>query len=111
MLATIFFAIDSEPLNLDLLWKGDWLGSVFMAIGLGSLIAFLAEGQNDDWFTSVFIQRCFTLAVIFISLFIICSLFCKTPAVNLPLPRIRNLSLASAINFIMGASLYGSVLL
>jgi MFS family permease len=57
MLATVFFAIDSEPLNLELLWKGDWLGTVFMAIGLGSLIAFLEEGQNDDWFTSVFIQR------------------------------------------------------
>src|SRR6202048_820706 len=42
MLATVFFAIDPEPLNMPLLWKGDyWLGMVFMAIGLGSLIAFL----------------------------------------------------------------------
>src|SRR5258708_19556164 len=111
MLATIFFAIDSEPLNLDLLWKGDWLGSVFMAIGLGSLIAFLEEGQNDDWFTSVFIQRCFALAVIFIPLFIICELVSKTPVVNLRLLGIRNLALASAVNFLLGASLYGSVFL
>ena len=29
MLATIFFAIDPEPLNMALLWKGDWLGMVF----------------------------------------------------------------------------------
>src|SRR6201984_1339222 len=36
MLATVFFAIDPEPLNLPLLWKGDWLGTVFMAIGLSS---------------------------------------------------------------------------
>src|ERR1700740_997024 len=50
-----------------------------MAIGLGSLIAFLEEGQNDDWFTSVFIQRCFTLAVIFIPLFIICEFVSKSP--------------------------------
>ncbi len=48
MLATIFFAIDPEPLNMPLLWKGDWPGTVFMAIGLGSLIAFLEEGQNQD---------------------------------------------------------------
>src|SRR5260370_17090 len=111
MLGQVFFAIDPEPLNLPLLWKGDWLGTVFMAIGLGSLIAFLEEGQNDDWFTSVFIQRCFTLAVVFIPLFIICELISKTPVVNLRLLRIRNLGLASAINFIMGASLYGSVFL
>jgi MFS transporter, DHA2 family, multidrug resistance protein len=90
MLAAIFFTIDPEPLNMPLLWKGDWLGTVFMAIGLGSLIAFLEEGQNDDWFTSVFIQRCFTLAVIFIPLFIICELVSKTPVVNLRLLRIRN---------------------
>ena len=83
-----------------------------MALGLGSLIAFLEEGQNDDWFTSVFIQRCFTLAVIFIPLFIICELVSKTPVVNLRLLQIhRDSGLASAINFIMGASLYGSVFL
>src|SRR6516225_4781858 len=111
MLATIFFAIDPEPLNMPLLWKGDWLGTVFMAIGLGSLIAFLEEGQNDDWFTSVFIQRCFTLAVIFIPLFIICELVSKHPVVNLWLLGIRNLALASSVNFLMGASLYGSVFL
>jgi MFS transporter, DHA2 family, multidrug resistance protein len=111
MLATIFFAIDPEPLNLPLLWKGDWLGTVFMAIGLGSLIAFLEEGQNDDWFTSVFIQRCFTLAVIFIPLFILCELVSKSPVVNLRLLRIRNLGLASGVNFLLGASLYGSVFL
>jgi MFS transporter, DHA2 family, multidrug resistance protein len=91
MLVTIFFAIDPEPLNLPLLWKGDWLGTVFMAIGLGSLIAFLEEGQNDDWFTSVFIQRCFALAVIFIPLFTICELVSKTPVVNLRLLRVRYL--------------------
>src|SRR6201982_3439880 len=111
MLATVFFAIDPEPLNLPLLWKGDWLGTVFMAIGLGSFIAFLEEGQNDDWFTSVFIQRCFALAVIFIPLFIICELASKTPVLNLRLLRIRNLGLASAVNFLLGASLYGSVFL
>jgi MFS transporter, DHA2 family, multidrug resistance protein len=111
MLATVFFAFDSEPLNLQLLWEGDWLGTIFMALGLGSLIAFLEEGQNDDWFTSVFIQRCFTLAVVFIPLFIICELISKTPVVNLRLLRIRNLGLASGVNFLLGASLYGSVFL
>ncbi|HYY31880.1 MAG TPA: hypothetical protein VE860_28310, partial [Chthoniobacterales bacterium] len=57
------------------------------------------------------IQRCFTLAVIFIPLFIICELVSKTPVVNLRLLRIRNLGLASAVNFLLGASLYGSVFL
>jgi DHA2 family multidrug resistance protein len=111
MLATIFFAIDPEPLNMPLLWKGDRFGTVFVAIGLGSLIAFLEEGQNDDRFTSVFIQRWFMLAVICIPLFIICELVGKGPVVNLRLLGIRNLALASGVNFLLGASLYGSVFL
>jgi DHA2 family multidrug resistance protein len=94
MLATILFTIDPEPLNMPLLWEGDWLGTVFMAIGLGSLIAFLEEGQNDDWFTSVFIQRCFTLAVIFIPLFIICEFVSKSPIVNLRLLGTRKFVMA-----------------
>jgi MFS transporter, DHA2 family, multidrug resistance protein len=56
-------------------------------------------------------RRCFTLAVIFIPLFIICELISKTPVVNLRSLGIRNLGLASAVNFLPGASLYGSVFL
>src|SRR5262249_34051706 len=77
MLATILFAIDSEPLNMAFLLKGDLLGSAFKGIGLGSLIAFLEERQNDDLFNSVFNQPCFSLPVIFIPLFIICELVSK----------------------------------
>jgi MFS transporter, DHA2 family, multidrug resistance protein len=111
MLAAILYAIDPQPLNLGLLWKGDWLGTIFMAIGLGSLIAFLEEGQNKDWFGSTFIQHCFLLAVVFIPLFIICELVSKHPIVNLRLLRVRNLALGSSINFLLGAGLYGSVFL
>src|SRR5260370_23398548 len=111
MLATIFFAIDPEPLNMPLLWEGDWLGTVFMAIGLGSLSAFLEEVQTDELLTCLLVQRCFTLSVIFIPLFIICELVSKTPVVNLRLLRLRNLALASAVNFLLGARLYGSVFL
>jgi DHA2 family multidrug resistance protein len=54
MLAAIFYSIDAQPLNLKLLEQGDWLGIACMAVGLGSFIAFLEEGQNQDWFTSTF---------------------------------------------------------
>src|SRR6202008_2580835 len=94
-----------------LLQGGDWIGIVCMAIGLGSFIAFLEEGQNPDWFTSPFIQHCFELAVIFIPLFLIIELVGKNPVVNIRLFLDRNLAFASIVNFIMGAGLYGSVFL
>jgi len=82
-----------------------------MAVGLGSFIAFLEEGQNQDWFTSTFIQHCFELAVVFIPLFLIIELVGNNPVVNLRLLLDRNLAFASIVNFIMGAGLYGSVFL
>jgi MFS transporter, DHA2 family, multidrug resistance protein len=111
MLAAIVYAIDAQPLNLKLLRQGDWIGIVCMAIGLGSFIAFLEEGQNQDWFGSIFIQHCFELATIFIPLFLIIEFVVKRPVVNLRLFRDRNLALASVVNFVMGAGLYGSVFL
>ena len=111
MLAAIYYAIEPEPPKFKLLRQGDWFGIPCMAIGLAALIAFLEEGQNQDWFTSVFIQRCFLLAVIFIPLFLIIELVGKHPVINLRLLANRNLALASIVNFVLGGALYGSVYL
>lgn len=111
MLASIAYAIDREPFNFKLLQEGDWFGIACMSIGLGSFIAFLEEGQNQDWFTSTFIQHCFELALVFIPLFLIIEIFGKHPVVNLRLLLERNLALSSIVNFVMGAGLYGSVFL
>jgi MFS transporter, DHA2 family, multidrug resistance protein len=111
MLAAIAYAIEAQPPNFKLLEQGDWFGIACMAIGLGSLIAFLEEGQNQDWFTSTFIQHCFELAIVFIPLFLIIEMVVKHPVVNLRLLKERNLSLACVVNFILGAGLYGSVFL
>ena len=111
MLASIAYAIDRQPFNFKLLQEGDWFGIACMSIGLGSFIAFLEEGQNQDWFTSTFIQHCFELALVFIPLFLIIEIFGKHPVVNLRLLLERNLALSSIVNFVMGAGLYGSVFL
>lgn len=111
MISSIAFAIRSAPMQLDQLREGDWLGIGCMAIGLGSLIAMLEEGQRDDWFGSTFIQRCALLAAIFIPAFLIIELSRKKPFVNLRLLAGRNLGIASAANFILGLALYGSVYL
>ncbi|HEX6566318.1 MAG TPA: DHA2 family efflux MFS transporter permease subunit [Chthoniobacterales bacterium] len=111
MLAAILFAFNRAPMQLSLLRRGDWLGMICMCVGLGSLTAMLEEGQRDDWFSSSFIQICALLAAFFIPAFVFVELARNKPLVNLRLIAGRNLGIASAVNFIMGVALYGSVYL
>ena len=111
MLSAIIFAIKRAPMQLNLLRDGDWLGIICMAVGLGSLIAMLEEGQRDDWFGSPFIQTCALTAAIFVPAFVLIELQRDKPFVNLRLVGSRNLGFAAAANFIQGFALYGSVYL
>ncbi|MGI8890445.1 MAG: DHA2 family efflux MFS transporter permease subunit [Chthoniobacterales bacterium] len=111
MLAAILYAIDREPINLNLFKEGDWWGILSMALGLGSLIAMLEEGQREDWFGSRFIQICALLAAIFIPIFILIEWYREKPFVNLRLLHHRNLWAGSIVTFGMGFALYSSVYL
>jgi DHA2 family multidrug resistance protein len=111
MLLAIAYAIDPQPLNFSLFKNGDWWGIATMAIGLGSLIAMLEEGQRKDWFGNSFICWCAFLAALFIPIFILIEWYRDKPFVNLRLLRYRNLWAGSIVTFGMGFALYGSVYL
>jgi DHA2 family multidrug resistance protein len=82
-----------------------------MAIGLGSLVAMLEEGQRKNWFGSPFIRNCAILAAIFVPLFVIIELVRDKPFVNLRLLACRNLAFTSIIAFGLGLALYGTIFL
>jgi MFS transporter, DHA2 family, multidrug resistance protein len=48
MVAAIVYAIDPKPLQLALSREADWIGIGSMALGLGSLVAMLEEGQRRN---------------------------------------------------------------
>jgi DHA2 family multidrug resistance protein len=109
MLTAVLFAVEPEKMQLGELRRGDWLGIFCMAIGLGSLIAMLEEGQRKDWFGNNFIDCCAILTVIFVPAFVIIELYRKEPFVNLRLMANRNLAISSIVAFALGLGLYGSV--
>jgi DHA2 family multidrug resistance protein len=111
MFASIFYATSKRSMKLEQLRDGDWWGILCMAIGLGSLIAMLEEGQRKDWFGSPFIRNCAILAAIFVPLFIIIELVREKPFVNLRLLGCRNLGFSSIVAFGLGLALYGSIFL
>src|SRR5205809_587061 len=82
-----------------------------LAIGLGSLVAMLEEGQRKDWFGSPFIRNCAILATIFVPLFVIIELVREKPFVNFRLLACRNLAFTSIIAFGLGLALYSTIFL
>ena len=87
----------------------DWQGILFLALGLGAFQTVLEQGQQDDWFSSVFIQRMAILSVAGIALFIYQEMTAAHPAVDLRVLRHRALSAGSLISLVVGMGLYGTV--
>ena len=96
-------------MKLDRLARGDWPGIVCMAIGLGSLITVLEEGQRKDWFGNPMIRDLSILAAIFIPAFLIFELWHKEPFINLRLLPRPGFASASSWASCSGLGLYGTV--
>jgi len=52
LIAMLLYSLPASKMQLNLLKRGDYLGIVSMAVGLGCLIYVLEEGQRKDWFGS-----------------------------------------------------------
>ena len=105
----IGYGLEREPTKFGRLRQGDWFGIACMAIGLGSLITMLEEGERKDWFGDPLIRDTAILAAIFIPAFIIIELWRKEPFINLRLLKQPAFAGASAMGLLMGLGLYGTV--
>ncbi len=111
LLCAVWYAVEPQPLQLQLLGKGDWWGILAMAIGLGSLEVVLEEGNRKDWFGSDLITRLAVVATISLTIFLWIELTRKDPFINLRLLWRRNFGLSSIIGLANGLGLYGLVYL
>jgi DHA2 family multidrug resistance protein len=89
--------------------KVDWTGIVLLCIAVGSLQAFLEEGERDDWFDSGFITTLAIAAVVGLILFIWRELSTRAPAVDLRVLRYKSLAAGSLYSGILGMGLYGAL--
>jgi MFS transporter, DHA2 family, multidrug resistance protein len=87
----------------------DWLGILFLALGIGSFQTVLEQGQQDDWLSSVFIQRMAMLSVAGLALFVWQELRVEHPAVDLRVLRYRSLAAGSVLSLAVGMGLYGTI--
>lgn len=111
LIAAIAWGMAKDKPQLHLLKKGDWWGISSMAVGLGSLIVFLEEGNRKDWFASPLMTRLAIVAVISLALFVIIELRRAEPFVNLRLFARRNFAFGNLVNTVMGMGIYGLIYL
>ncbi|WGS00464.1 multidrug efflux MFS transporter [Bradyrhizobium sp. ISRA443] len=109
MIGMLYVSLDSSPMKLSLLAKGDWPGIITMAIGLAALQTVLEEGNKDDWFGSPFIVRLSVIAAVALTAFLVIELSVEKPLLNLRLLVRRNFGFGMLANFLLGIALYGSV--
>jgi DHA2 family multidrug resistance protein len=111
LIAAVAWGLENQRSKLGLLRHGDWLGILFMAMGLGSLIVFLEEGNRNDWLNSGFIATMGGLAVISLIAWVSIELTRGNPFVNLRLLGRRNFGIGSLVGMAFGAGMYGATYL
>ena len=111
MVATLYFTVERQPMQLGLLAEGDWFGILTMAVGLASLQAVLEEGNKDDWFGSPFIVKLAVIAVVSLTLFIANELLVEKPLVRLRLLTQRSFGFGTISAVFLGFALFGTVYL
>lgn len=89
----------------------DWLGIMFMWIGLAALQYFLEEGSRDDWFDSRVITAVFLVAVFSLAAFVIRELTAPMPAVDLRLFKDPVFLSGTAVGGLMFAMLMANMFL
>ncbi len=109
MFAALWYGLEREPMRLGLLGRGDWIGIVSVAIGLGALTIVLEEGNRRDWLASDFIVVGSVVACAALALFVFCELRHREPLINLRLLGRRNFAIACAIGLFFGLGLFGTV--
>jgi MFS transporter, DHA2 family, multidrug resistance protein len=109
LIASVWFTMEKQPMNLRLLRRGDWWGILTMAVGLAAFEIVLEDGNRKDWFGDSGIVKLAWTAVIGILAFIVIELRSKEPLVDLRLFTRRNFGLGSIVNVLFGVGLYGLV--
>jgi len=107
LIGAVAWGLGPEKTRLALLRRGDWWGIGTMAVGLGSLIIFLEEGNRNDWLNSQFIATLGLTAAVFLSACVVIELVRREPFINLRLLADRNFGLGTLVGTAFGVGMYG----
>ena len=87
----------------------DYVGFGLMAIGLATLQVLLDRGQEDDWFSAVWVRWFAVISVLSLIAFIIRELRAEHPIVDLRILRNRNFAVGTLLITMLGIILYSTI--
>jgi DHA2 family multidrug resistance protein len=87
----------------------DWLGIIFLAIGVGALQVVLERGETDDWFSATYILVLTVLSAISLAVFVWWELIVEHPVINLRVLKSFTLSMSALMTFVLGFVLFSAV--
>ena len=91
--------------------KIDWMGFGLMTIALGTLQVILDRGQQDDWFSAVWIRWFTFTSVASLIVFIVWELKSREPIVQLRVFLNRNFAVGTLLFTLVGVALYSAITL
>jgi DHA2 family multidrug resistance protein len=110
ILMTFLFIVDPPYMERTRM-KIDYLGLLFLTIGLGCLQVVLDKGQREDWFSSAWIIWMSYISISALTMFIVTELFAEVPIVNLRIFRNLSFTSGNAIMFFAFFNLFSSIVL
>jgi DHA2 family multidrug resistance protein len=103
--------VDIDKPDLSLLADADYPGIVLLAIGLGTLEYVLEEGARWNWFSDDTIRTCAAISAVAGTLFVIRSLTCAQPVVDLRALTNRNFLVGCILSFVTGIGIFATIYL
>ena len=89
----------------------DVIGLCFLVIGVASFQIFLDKGQELDWLNSDFIITLMALALVFLTLFIVWSLYTEHPVVEFSFFKDRNFRISTVLSALIYLVFFGTTVL
>ena len=108
MIMCLLFLEDPPYLKTAKTRRIDYIGFGLLVIWIGCLQILLDKGQDEDWFSSMFIRWLATGASVGLFVFLSWELRVKDPIVELRILSDRNLAIAVFLMFVVGAILFST---
>ena len=89
----------------------DYWGIGMLTVGIGALQLMLDKGQQEDWFSSAWINGLLVTSIICLAAFVFRELKIEAPVVNLRVFRDRSFATGTLLMTVLGFVLYGSLVL